>query len=599
METLSIDRSLQTKNAPKTQRLGQYLLLLLLLVAPFVIWLNYVRTYAIDTPWNDDCRVIEFLRGWVEGKCNLLDLLFLQNNDHRVALPYAVLLLLVPFTHYNTALNIYAGQFFLGMTALLFLVIAWQRFKSAGITPFALVPVAWTILTLRQTQLLLFNIEIYHLMSGFFFVLSLFLLDRVSKFGFRFWAAAASAWCSAFSCANGLLALPLGTLLLAGKLQIDKDLPPSRRIALVGGWLLACVLIAASYFWQYRPTPCRHRVTWDFAREHLDQIAQFFCGFVASPVAEEPTAAIVFGSIFVVLCAITIWAFCSRHKSFTSNLLLPLMLIGYAVVSALLTTMGRAQLGIYAAFTSRYVGYATIGWMGLWLMLVSATQMKKAFRLPLICSTLACMCFGFVNTVLNERYDALEFRSLLLKSKNIVLNYKLQGPEALAFFCDTEYGYTTALIEYMERERLSVFQKPVSPSPKLPCMKVWPYWGTISRVNGNLVEEGGKLPIVPIDSSKASDIFLQGWCADPQTGKPAPAVTVSIDSKLDIPVAAGLCRRDIANSFKKESWLLSGYETSFRTNLLGKGLHDVTTKIMIPGGKAYVESSVIIRLNII
>lgn len=584
------------KNSPLTK-----ILLWIAILAPFFLCIIYVKQYAVNTLLVDDYGLLANLRDFLAGKYSVVDMLFRQINEHRAGLPYGLLLLSATFTHYNTALQSYVGLFFLEATAALMLAISWQRFKTAGVSAFALIPVAWLILTLKQTSNLLYSIQLIVFMSVFFLVLALYLLDGVTKIGWRFWGAALAGLGSAFSFSNGLAALPLGAAMLAAKLRFDHFLPKaSARSSLLFAWCLASLAVLAAFFWRYSFISSAGRgATTAFIRHHPGRLFEFFLAFLGNPFANDLVSSASIGFAFIVICLLFFAGLVKDRPAFKYNLVLPMAFIGYALLSATVAAFTRVATGMETSYGTRYVTFSLYGWVGLYVAILAAQKLNKSLRLFLAGAIISCFLVGAATTFLVQRDEALGFRNFQLGYANIAKNYKLQGPEALWRVSELDAKQTISILQFLERNKLSVFSQPAKTLAGVPCFGASPDWATIDRVNDAVVRCTENTPLISLDSTKVTDIFLQGWAVNSHTKKPTGDVFVSVDEKLNIPSTNTIARRDVANAFDKESMLMSGFLASCRLNLIGKGIHNVRLKIIASDGRSYLESPVLLRLNII
>jgi hypothetical protein len=578
------------------------------LLAPLVICVLYMQAYAVDAPRFDDFHCMNRFRDLCDGRCNWIDVLFTQHNEHRVGSAYILLILLAPFTHYHTNINCFAGLACLLASASVVVIVAWQRFKSRNVSAIALIPITWLILSLRQTENFLLDFQILLTMSVFFHLLSLYLLDGVSKIGIRFFFAAVAAFISSFSNAGGLLTLPSGALLLIGKLAPVSNLSIAKRAGIVLSWLACCLGIISAYFWHFFFFQGQKKAFFFLLKTHPDQVCQFFLAFLGSPFAVEGYAAAAIGFVFVAALLTLMASFAKSRQALTPDLVLPAMIMSYGILSAIMITYGRAPNGEAAAYaSSRYAGLANYAWIGLYIGIVQSTQLHRTVRPILIGAILACLVIGSGTIILFQREAGISWRNLELQAANIDSSYRLQGKRAinLVVKCGLDQidSYAIPSLEFMEKRNFSIVssdsrQTLSNQSHRLGDSTVF---AVVDKVNDNYCLNNNQetKPIVTVDKAKETDLFISGWNCDMKSGKPASRVIVSVDSKYDLPTASMMGRRDIACAMNKESALFSGFEASCRLSLIPAGLHDVRVKFPSSSHPGYYESPVLLRLNVI
>lgn len=89
--------------------------------------------------------------------------------------------------------------------------------------------------------------------------------------------------------------------------------------------------------------------------------------------------------------------------------------------------------------------------------------------------------------------------------------------------------------------------------------KSGPPQGTIDSIDGD--------PVV------GNRLELKGWAADPAEGAPMKRVEVLVDSKIFAHAITGLPRQDVADAFKRDDWLKSGWTAEVYLNNVTPGAH--------------------------
>jgi len=436
--------------------------------------------------------------------------------------------------------------------------------------------------------------------SAFFLLLCLFLLDGATKISARFWGASLCAFLSAFSFGNGLLTLPIGFLLIACKCWLEgKDVLP-KRFSVLFAWTIVSVLIVAIYFFHFSPAVGQGKVTPEFLVHSPPKVLAFVLGFVAAPVAHEEQSAMLMGAVFFILCLILLVGLASKPKAFTEDMVLPAMLVCYAVLSGCMAAYGRAQMGIEASFVSRYATMANYGWIGLYLLLLFGKDLARDLRLTLLSTTFVCLTIGAIMTAMFFRLDGLFYRDIELKVENAIRSYALVGPKCLTEWTGVNAPDVIPLIEFLKENRLSLFAR--SKPPECEQAVLWshvllPYWAQIDYAGGQLASGANGITTVYLDPAKDTDVTLKGWVADVKARSLPRAVCVLIDGKM-VPSVYPLTRYDIARGLKQDYLLCSGFAAEYRTNLLSSGNHVVSLKIVREDGRFSYETPALLHLRV-
>jgi hypothetical protein len=429
--------------------------------------------------------------------------------------------------------------------------------------------------------------------------LSLFLLDGVEQLSLRFWGAALCALFSAFSFGNGLLTLPIGFLLLVSKFCLQGKEQLLKRGGALACWIVVSILIVAAYFWNFLSAVGQGKVTPDFLIRSPQKVLAFVLGFMACPVAHEEQSAMFMGALFFVLCLTCLIALIRKAKAVHADMVLPAMLVCYAVLSGCMAAYGRAQMGIEASFVSRYATMANYGWIGLYLLILFSQDLGRRLRFALIGTVFACFTIGAIMTAMFCRVDALLYRDIELHVENAIRSYDLAGPESLSEWTGVKAVDVIPLIKFMEENQLSLFARPSwSCDQAMQSNATSPYWASINYVNGRLVSEEKGIPTVDLNLAKETDLTVTGWAADVQNHRLPRTICMLIDGKITVPAAYGLVRFDFAQSAKTDYLLTCGFSASCRTNLLVRGNHDLSLKMVRRDGHVCFQSPVLLHIRV-
>jgi hypothetical protein len=575
------------------------ILLMLALWLPFFHCCRYVSIYAKDAPWADGIYIYWFLKQAIEGHLDWLQVLNFQHNEHRLGLPYALNVTLAHFTHFNTLFQIYASLVLMaGIVAVLVFFCA-KVFRSANVPLIAALPVTWLICSVRQSENLFIALQDLLFMSCFFLVLCLFHASKVSRVGPRIFVSLLFAFASSFSNGNGLLCLPLGGAAIWCNREF-RSAPMRTRITLATIWIAGSVLTITAYFWHYDYRGGgMGKLTWPFLKHHPLYPVEFFAAFLASPITYDPGTAVAIGFAFIAAAIIGSVALFKARSELENDVIFPTTLFAYGVISAAMAALGRGQLILVAALSSRYAGFANYAWLGLYLSVLLAKQINQKIRFCVLGALLSLLVMGFLTTT---RYEGDQGNSWLdhsLRMENIVRTYHQQGRVALQEVNPDFPDFVVTFSQFLEDNHLSVFSRPV-PSLDLVLRKdgqLVEYTYGIDQVNdAPFLSEEGVVPVFTANSAKNPEIFIKGWAKEANTPKHPFAVFFLIDNKLKVLTASGLSRDELLTN---QTYAGFGFEGSFRTNLLKPGMHSVQLAIMNKEGTSYCVTPELMRINFV
>jgi hypothetical protein len=177
---------------------------------------------------------------------------------------------------------------------------------------------------------------------------------------------------STFSSANGILCwlVVFPVLILA-----DSPNRASAKRWLVIAWTIGLCASAALYLFHY------HKAWWSpspyTALFHPLHAIAYFLGFLGAPLAlEKGKVAAVVGVILTSAFAFSCFYFFRRRAdlNLACRMIVWLMIGGYSVLTAVMTTIGRMGLGVGQSQNTRYIGYSAYLIVGLVFLLRIITQ---------------------------------------------------------------------------------------------------------------------------------------------------------------------------------------------------------------------------------
>ncbi len=313
--------------------------------------------YSLDFPRLDQWEFVLFLdKAWT-GQLTFHDF-WAQHNEHRLIFPRLLMLVLARLSHWNIrwelAANLLLGTGVFG---------AYMACSPKGRWILPLVSLAAFSMAQWQNWFLGWQMQIFMSLLATLGVL-LLLSPRTTREGhggprptlpgpswFRFILSMALATVATCSFANGMVAWPLGLLLLL----LCEPAPRRPRMALA--WCGVGGLVAAGYLYGYHP-PDYHAAPLAFLHHPLT-FALYVLVYLGQPVAGF-SLPLAMGAGAIGL-ALWLWRTCRAPRANALYLALGL----YTLMSALITAGGRVEFGVEQAMSSRYITLATPLWIAL------------------------------------------------------------------------------------------------------------------------------------------------------------------------------------------------------------------------------------------
>ncbi len=389
-----------SNEAQGTRRAYFVLRAALLAAPPLFLIAVYVR-YSLDFPRLDQWEFIPFLDKAYTGGVGLVDF-WSQHNEHRLAVPRAVMLGLAYCTGWNIHYELAANLLFGSLLALA--VGGWIRLHAPGpASRYLLAPVATLLFSVAQWQNWFLGWQMQEFMNVLFAVLCFMLLAREKLRIHAVLLAALLALLATYSFANGLLVWPVGVVVL---------LWPKRRPAThIAVWAVLGALVSASYLYGYE-SPSYHP-SFASGLAHPRALLRYVLQYLGQPLSPFSDA----GAALLGCMGLVAWTRqASGAYSRPSPVAKACVAFGlYAIGSALVTGMARVELGGPAqAMSSRYVTMANLLWVAVlvsfFVSLTARWRTAGALRLGLV-SVLTCLCLWAASFYgaykWTERYNAI------------------------------------------------------------------------------------------------------------------------------------------------------------------------------------------------
>jgi hypothetical protein len=337
--------------------IGKLARLLLIAAPPLLIGLLIFRD-GVDLPyldqWNGTAPLFEKMAAGTLGFADF----FVQHNEHRILFPRLIFFGLGRLTHWNVR----AELFVIWFLALICLFNIWEITRRSRRKDSS-----WWLLFLSSVLLFsplnyanfLWGFQIGFLLPLACITACIWVASYV-RHPFNFVFAIMLCTVCTFSIASGLMSWLLTTPLLA--LERARSTSSRKWWAI---WMCAFLFEVLAYFYGYEK-PAHHQPSSGPVSQPILS-GEYVLVFLGSPFTfgtNLPPLSLGVGMggllvLTILICAVYIWR--NRHdRNLLADGLPWLMLAMVAVSSAVLTMIGRSELGPNQARTSRYVTFAVM-----------------------------------------------------------------------------------------------------------------------------------------------------------------------------------------------------------------------------------------------
>jgi hypothetical protein len=554
------------------------------IIVPALLLLLFVRVYGVNGPESDHLNSAEIFERWDAGTFTA-EFLFRPHNEHRKAVTRLVILGLGLATRFNTRAEMYGHWVLLcATTTILCAAFMRERLPSATWRRSLLLyaPISALVMSTRPYEIILGE-GLPTFLSLMFLVATLHLLAGTSRLSVGFIGAVGCALGASFSLSNGLLAWPIGLLLLLAEYRAHPTRSQAARAAI---WAIAGVATLLTYFRGYHD-PGNHPSA-AFVLSHPSMATEYLLALVGSALAPERHAARIVGAGVLILAAI-LGALVARAW-WRERIHIPvgfwLMLL--AIATALMITINRADVGADPIVASRYASFSVLAPIGLYWIAIGRRE-RWRFGRPLTVALATLLCAGYLAGSADAWSMAPSHHSKKALQAYLVYTAKYQATPLLeGLYPNPDHArlYSAAL----ERLGLSVFaEKHVSARDLIVTPEAPPYW--VDAVNGQPPRER-----TPLFVDAQDPILVAGWALDVGRRKPAAAVFLTIDGTVDMPGHMGIYRPDLGGRIRTRALRWGGFVGAFGGFVLSPGEHTVALKIVSADGRHAFVSPTLFRV---
>ena len=393
----------------------------LLCLVPWAYCVAMTIRYGYDAPYWDQWWKIPMIEKAFEGTLTFRDHWTLI-NEHRVLFPNLIAVPLARLTHWNLRVELALTLLFATLAfALITLLFRRADPASSGSGTLWPLPIAAALVfSFAQHMVWVWSLHMMITLTMFFILIMIVLLGRNTLNLPAVAFAAAAAVGASYSFGAGIVAWPVGLLMLL----LAPGLNPRQRAQFSLGWCAVAGITMLVYFIEYESTPASQSAV-DIAARPL-ALVQYVFTYIGSPVLSySPFLAATAGAVGLLAAGFLV-SRVFRDQRAGALPFIALMAVGGSV--ACLTGLKQAHEGAAQALSPRYILWPTFFWIGL-LGLLYIRQLSASgdanprTRRTVALAGLLILCLSLTSSIYgtyraDERHDAFVLgRSALLEGR--------------------------------------------------------------------------------------------------------------------------------------------------------------------------------------
>lgn len=331
------------------------LLILCVALAALVVITVGVITKGTNVPFMDHWDLSYHVAVAVAKNEFSLDVLFMQNNEHRMIFTNLITTLLTVTTRWNSHLEMVIVVGLAGVNLCLLLLLTGMERLTLRVL---VIPFTWLVFSFRQYENWLFSIQTNYIGVIFFQLLGIVALQR-GRVGWRsLIVATGCATCASFTLFSGIMAWPI---FLVGLWWVGY-----RNWRHYAFWIASASVALVFFFsgYQLPPSPGSSAI---FAP--LQQLAYIGVSLANPFFSNVGTGALIPAMISLSLLGLVLLAANSVALWTMTHTVKPMapwwIVTAIAFAAAILTSLRRAQLGLEQAGSSRYVAFSSLFWIAV------------------------------------------------------------------------------------------------------------------------------------------------------------------------------------------------------------------------------------------
>ncbi len=344
------------------------IILFTLYLIPVVLLIGFVTNFSVNVPIDDEWRLASFFDKIATGNVTFNDFWALHSN-HRIVFPKIIIAVLAFVSRWNINYLLCLSIALAVITFVAIYKLSSMQVKNVGDDLWHLANILTCILlfSLVQHENWLWGFQLAWFLVNLCFVAAVYYLGRDTTLPspyIKISIAAGFCFIASFSLAQGLLSW-LAAIPAVEALEGNTTQKTKRLIV----WILLFVATCGIYSIDYHPS--RKTSIISLLNKPL-VVIDYFLSLLGSPIVRLPGISALVG--LLIFASFLFLAFHFGREFSKNHEALPWLSIGlFAILSALVITVGRAQFGaIQAIESSRYTTNSI-------LLLIALVQLGQLF----------------------------------------------------------------------------------------------------------------------------------------------------------------------------------------------------------------------------
>ena len=325
------------------------------LLIPVGLYFWFIHRYGVNAiyydQWNNVALLTHTRYVYESFSHTTVGALWSQHGEDRMFFPNLIVLAQGHLTNLNIVTELYLSAVLLVLAFALIILAHRQDMTHVRLVYY--LPVAFLVFTLGQFENTLFGFQMWLYLVIAMLAAAIFLLNLRRSSWLLLIAAIVTAVIGSYSALDGLAIWPAGLVVLFWK---------HRPRPFILTWVVAAIATTALYFYHFNYSAATAGGgSSTYVLTHPKVAAEFFffaigdimgTGLSQSPGASDPEVVALGVAIF--LLAVVCLVLYGRRPRLSRSPVGP-ALICFGILLAVLVTIGRAHLGVWAASQSRYV----------------------------------------------------------------------------------------------------------------------------------------------------------------------------------------------------------------------------------------------------
>ena len=576
------------------------ILLLFIYLVPVLILILFIANFSVNVPYWDQWNLVNLFEKVYSGKASFGDF-FAQNNEHRLVFPLLIIVPLAFLTKWDIRAELYLSVFFSVITFVALYQLSLLHIKNQQSQSLQLTNIltCFLIFSLVQYGNWLWGFQLAWILINTCLVIAVLIItSSATKHSKRLYFAAIPCFIASFSLAQGLLTW---LAVIPSVVSVKGSLKQKQIRFII--WILLFVGTFALYLIDYQKP--QHNVnTLFFLKEPLVTL-QYFLTLLGTPLVHSVTISPLIGLIIFLTYLVFTAHYLKKSlpKLQLDSKAAPWISIGlFSLLFALMTTVGRASLGVEQAMSSRYTTSSV-------LLIIATIHLWRLFSLNNVLLTGIITVLLLINSVsVIPQAGLLQLHRQVSKTCLELVNFIDESPDS----CLRElYPSTIVLREFagnLEKLGFRKFPKDLAfiaapvkdhgfidspPTGGITCTlsksKSGDVAGWIVRPDGYLVPPPTVGP--PCTLGKSGSLNLAGWAILPNRQELPKTVLLSSGSNRSFFANAvvNLDSLDVAKSLNSSKYNKVRWSVDISSKSLPIGESVIKAWVYDQEGKQFVK----------